>query len=40
VLANQPWAGIPFIVFLALGLAALVIAMTELPRLNAARADR
>jgi hypothetical protein len=40
VLATQPWAGIPFIGFLILGVAALVMAMTELPRLNAARADR
>jgi hypothetical protein len=38
--ATQPWAGIPFLAFLVIGVAALVMAMTELPRLNAARAGR
>ena len=40
LVATQPWAGIPFLAFLVIGVAGVVMAMTELPRLNAARAGR
>jgi hypothetical protein len=40
IVATQPWAGIPFLAFLVVGVAAVVMAMTGLPRLNAARAGR
>ncbi len=40
IVATQPWAGIPFLAFLLMGVAGVVMAMTELPRLNAARAGR
>ena len=34
LVATQPWAGIPFLAFLVIGVAGVVMAMTELPRLE------